>query len=452
MIHVTSIIYRTLFLACLRLAITGERLPNALQVLFNALVTNMWVPWLSTIEKLVCCGILLRFPFLPLVPKHPSTLCTHRGFLTVGVEAAAWPGCSIWLPAFSCKFSRKLALGTCPCASRPSKLAQSLPCDFRWRHFFCNGSSMMSTCMSTAQADANYAPHFWGAAFLWLFFVQNRLHEVCPPGSGRTACSRPFVTTILWDSLNGPGMKILFKVLDNSLCKALVKILLKWGQRPLHDLVQVLVSRYCRDPVEILLKRSLQKDPEDLLSLRWCTYESSSGFWEAVIVRRSYALLSSDPYRSYCSIPTVACIWYTGFLPSTLFGLPPPPARWGYLTLLSSFSFPPSPNSELQIAVGTAGPQAGINSRSYCALPASIIQSYNHTITQSHIYIHTCIHACMHTCIHAYLHAYGHVCWLRSVFLWGRRTAVLLEQVSSEGRAAEGICTPVGMALTVTLG
>ena len=95
--------------------------------------------------------------------------------------------------------------------------------------------------------------------------------------------------TILWDSLRGPGMKILLQVLYNSLCDDLVEIVAKCLQRPLpalvqevlvksarcpHDLAQVLVRRSCGDPVEILHKSSLHSHLED--PLRWCLYESSS--------------------------------------------------------------------------------------------------------------------------------------------------------------------------------
>jgi hypothetical protein len=30
----------------------------------------------------------------------PQTACPHWGFLTVGVKAGAWSGCSLWLAAF----------------------------------------------------------------------------------------------------------------------------------------------------------------------------------------------------------------------------------------------------------------------------------------------------------------------------------------------------------------
>ena len=52
----------------------------------------------------------------------------------------------------------------------------------------------------------------------------------------------PFMT-ILWGSLRGPGMEILLSrsVFYKSSCEDLVEILVKWCQRPLHDLVQVFV-------------------------------------------------------------------------------------------------------------------------------------------------------------------------------------------------------------------
>ena len=47
-------------------------------------------------------------------------------------------------------------------------------------------------------------------------------------------------------------MKILLKVFNNSLCEDLVEILVKCCQRPLHDLVQVLVRSSWRGPGDIL--------------------------------------------------------------------------------------------------------------------------------------------------------------------------------------------------------
>ena len=61
--------------------------------------------------------------------------------------------------------------------------------------------------------------------------------------------------TILWDSLRGPGMKILVAVFDNSLWEDLVESLAKSFKWSVRDLVQVLVRRSCGDPVDILLKR-----------------------------------------------------------------------------------------------------------------------------------------------------------------------------------------------------
>ena len=122
---------------------------------------------------------------------------------------------------------------------------------------------------------------------------------------------------ILWESLWGPGMKILLKVLYNFLarrsCGNPSEILpgaLAWSctgpcKKPfkrcpgeilsvsLHDLVQVLVRRSCGDPVEILLKRSLHQDLED--PLRWCLYESSSG---TLIGSSCLKVLCAPLYRS----------------------------------------------------------------------------------------------------------------------------------------------------------
>ena len=49
--------------------------------------------------------------------------------------------------------------------------------------------------------------------------------------------------TILWDSLRGPGMKILLQVFYNSLREDLMEILVKCCQRPLRDLAQPVLVR-----------------------------------------------------------------------------------------------------------------------------------------------------------------------------------------------------------------
>ena len=100
--------------------------------------------------------------------------------------------------------------------------------------------------------------------------------EVLVPRSCKIlSSSSGLFMTLLWDSLRGPGMKILVKVLYDSLSEDLVVILLKSFKRSLHDLVEVLVKRSCGDPVEILLWRSLRQDLDS--ALHWCLYESSSG-------------------------------------------------------------------------------------------------------------------------------------------------------------------------------
>ena len=130
---------------------------------------------------------------------------------------------------------------------------------------------------------------------------------------------------ILWDSLWGPGMKILLKVLYNFLarrsCGNPSEILpgaLAWSctgpckklfkrcpgeilSVSLHDLVQVLVRRSCGDPVEILLKRSLHQDLED--PLRWCLYESSSG----TLIGSSCLKVVCAPL--YIDLYTRSCCW-----------------------------------------------------------------------------------------------------------------------------------------------
>ena len=121
-------------------------------------------------------------------------------------------------------------------------------------------------------------------------------------------------------------------------------------------MISVLVRRSCGDPVEIILKRSLHKDPED--ALRWhmssgifigsasmkflwnllyresffddlLTFSSlsvpvwaSGMFWyEVLMSRRSVAFRSktnscccSSDITCCCSIATVACIWSIDFL------------------------------------------------------------------------------------------------------------------------------------------
>ena len=154
-------------------------------------------------------------------------------------------------------------------------------------------------------------------------------------------------------------MKIFVNVFYKSLWDGLVEILVEWCQRPLHDLVQVLVRRSCGDPVEILLKRSLHQDLED--ALLWCLYESFSGMligrscmkilWDPIYIhiyihvyiyiyiyiyidiynyiyiyiylyRRSYsavAILSNLLFHSYC------CLYLVHWLPTphTVWGLLP---------------------------------------------------------------------------------------------------------------------------------
>ena len=103
-------------------------------------------------------------------------------------------------------------------------------------------------------------------------FLCQDLVRPAPAGAG------PFYDDLVKFSL-GPGMKILFTVFNTSLCEDLVQIPGSSCWRPLHDLVQVLVGssrgpeilsvslhdlvqvlvrRSSGDPVESLLKRSLQ--------------------------------------------------------------------------------------------------------------------------------------------------------------------------------------------------
>ena len=153
--------------------------------------------------------------------------------------------------------------------------------------------------------------------------------------------------------LAGPGMKILVKVFCMSLWEDLVEIPVTCCQMPFHDLVQVrfealdevvMKSSRCpymisykslwEDLVEILLK-STSRGPcikvlED--ALHWCLCVSSSGMllgssclqilWDPPCIEGPAAARSiMSDLICYCSIATVAGIWYIDFLPATLFGV-----------------------------------------------------------------------------------------------------------------------------------
>ena len=95
------------------------------------------------------------------------------------------------------------------------------------------------------------------------------------------------------------------------------------------------MRRSCGDPVEVLHKRSLHYALEDLL--HGCLYESSFGrlIGSSCMKMNSFVTLYIEIYIEgpaaadaimphficYCSIATVACIWYFDFLLPTLFAV-----------------------------------------------------------------------------------------------------------------------------------
>ena len=150
-----------------------------------------------------------------------------------------------------------MALVTCPCAFRLRRLAQSLRREvLAWGACGCHVSEVLVWKL------------LWEA--LGRFVYQDLVRSAPAADAG------PLTT------LRGPGMKILLQVFYNSLREDLMEILVKCCQRPLrdlaqpvlvrsswrgpgdilsvslHDLVPVLVRSSCGDPVEILLKKSLQ--------------------------------------------------------------------------------------------------------------------------------------------------------------------------------------------------
>ena len=125
--------------------------------------------------------------------------------------------------------------------------------------------------------------------------------------------------TILWDSLKGPGMEILLKVFYNSLREGLVEILVKCCQRPLPDLLQVLVRSSWRGPRAILsvslhdlaqvlvrrLWKSCWNHPQKILKILKILCAGACmkvllGCSQEILVWRSCELLCIDLHRRSC--------------------------------------------------------------------------------------------------------------------------------------------------------
>ena len=147
-----------------------------------------------------------------------------------------WPlGAPSGFRLFSCKFSQKLALVWCPCESistlqnrtnSATRVLLEVLHDLGLRHFtwrsliknmFFSDMSMMSMCMSIAQASTKRLSRSWGAAFfLWILTNERALVEILLNSCLRGPCmilyrslTEDFVEILMRSSLRGPCMKIL---------------------------------------------------------------------------------------------------------------------------------------------------------------------------------------------------------------------------------------------------
>ena len=136
------------------------------------------------------------------------------------------------------------------------------------------------------------------------------------------AAAGPFVT-ILWNSLTGPGMKILLQFLVRSSWKGPGEIL----PVSLHDMAHGLVWRSCwNPPQEVLALRSWRSSALVLVwTFFWVAHRKflsedllSSSEW-IYIEGPAAAVVIMSNLICYCSIATAACNWYIDFLPPTLY-------------------------------------------------------------------------------------------------------------------------------------
>ena len=192
-----------------------------------------------------------------------------------------------WGAAFSCKFSRKLALVTCPCAFRLRRLA------VLGRGIFLKdlpqkkSSSDMSMSISNAQARTKRRPNFWGAAFSCIFSHKLVLvTSMCVLTAksawrgSRALGSRHFHCKF---SHEGALVEILVRSFQRGPCMTLYMSLTE-------DLVVILVGSFLRGPC----MRSLQ-----MSCLRGsCVKALVGGSWE-VLVSRFLKVRSSSGSRSF---------------------------------------------------------------------------------------------------------------------------------------------------------
>ena len=204
----------------------------------------------------------------------PQTVCPHWRVLTVGVKAGAWSECSICSPAkisayvhldcagshkvcratlvcgiFTCKFSHKMALVTCPCAFRLRRLEQNGCRGFGLRHFTCKFAHKMTlvTC------PCAFRPRRLAQKRLSLW---EDLVEILVTSFLRGPCViwyrslwEDLVEILIESSLRGPCM-----ILYRSLWEDLVVILVKSSPR---GPCMILHSSFCKDLAEIRVKSSL---------------------------------------------------------------------------------------------------------------------------------------------------------------------------------------------------
>ena len=169
-------------------------------------------------------------------------------------QARTKPRPKFWGAIFSCKFSRKRALVTCPCAFRLHRLAQNVGSQaLGLRHLhgkFSHKRALVEILLSSSEILVwSFKALAWGACAM--------SESCCDSSCGRflyqdlvrsAPAAGPFVT-ILWD-LGVLAWRSCEKAFTNSVCEALA---VTCWQRPLHGVVY---RSLWEALVEILLKSS----------------------------------------------------------------------------------------------------------------------------------------------------------------------------------------------------